>query len=393
MARASVPTLLPLDTWARLMGISPWEFNQIGEGFPVTNSQQCPYVWFQYQYQQNFLSREEVAEAIASAEQMIAQQLMYWPAPKGFTEKIDYPRPANRSLWGMGGTPRGQFKSVQLGWGKVQHAGVYKRELIGTTSVARSDNDGDTVKEKFTAIIATTVTAIDEIAIYFKETDRNSETVDETWRIRPVKVAISGGNATITGHAALLVKPDLESAIDAESLDVTDDAIYVTEVEVYRFYIGDDTDLSEQGIAIWEEDCELAPCEVTTNAVCISPRIGEQGVVAVDYFLNEFCHDWEPNRLQLNYIAGVPLVNGTMDDTYARIVARLATALLPVDKCGCDRSQRILTYWRDVNPAEREGMRTSLVGDLDANPFGEKRGAWWAWHQVRELKQVWGTSV
>lgn len=394
MARASIATQLPLDSWAKIMGINLWEFNQIGEGFPESNTSQCPYVWFQYQWQENFLSREEIAEAIASAEQMIAYQLLYWPAPKAITETIDFPRPARRELYGLGGDIRGRYKAVQLSWGKVQNPGIYKRTSIGTAAVTRTDTDADTISDRFTVTIATTVTDPNEIAIYFKDTDRNSEPIDETWRIRPVKVSISAGTATITGHPSLLVKPDLESVTDPDSLNVTDAATYVTEVEVHRLYIGSDTELSEQGIAIWEEgDCDGSPCTVSSNAVCLTPRVAEQGMVGVDFLLAEFCRDMEPNRVQLNYIAGAPLVDGTMNPEYARIVARLATALLPVDKCGCDRSQRILTYWREVPPAEREGVRPTLVGELDKNPFGPQRGAVWAWMRVKEMKQVWGTSI
>lgn len=35
MARASTPTLLPLATWAKILGIEPWNFEQVGTGFPL----------------------------------------------------------------------------------------------------------------------------------------------------------------------------------------------------------------------------------------------------------------------------------------------------------------------------------------------------------------------
>ena len=65
MARCSIETGLPLDTWAAILGISPWEFNQCR--FPVTKSAQCSDVVYQFPWQHDHLSREEIGEAIADA--------------------------------------------------------------------------------------------------------------------------------------------------------------------------------------------------------------------------------------------------------------------------------------------------------------------------------------
>jgi hypothetical protein len=90
-------------------------------------------VFRQFQWQQQHLSREEVAQAIADAEQMIADELLYWPAPKYFVDTpVEYPRPARRDLYGYGGTPRGEPKSVQLPWHHVVSGGLFNRTLIGT---------------------------------------------------------------------------------------------------------------------------------------------------------------------------------------------------------------------------------------------------------------------
>src|SRR5689334_9771964 len=258
MGRASIPTLLPLDTWAKVMGVNPWEFNQIGTGFPVSNAAQCNHVWFQHSWQQDFLSREEIAKCIDMAEDMIAQELTFYPAPKYILNEVQqYPRPYNRELYAGGRTWRGQQKSVELNWHKVQGGGTLARTLINAgTGVVLSDTDGDGINDTFTLTQATTATDPNEVALYFAVADRNNADVDETWRIRPVKVAIAGGTATVTGHSSLLVVPDLTFRTDAAVLDVTTSGNYVTTLDVYRLYTNDDTTTSQQGNAIWE----VRPC-------------------------------------------------------------------------------------------------------------------------------------
>src|SRR4051812_49959004 len=121
MARASTPTLMPLDTWAKIMGVSPWWFNQIGDGFAVADTAQCEHIFKQFSWQGDFLSREEIARSIEMAEDLIATESGYWPAPKYFTDEVhQYPRPYNRELYAGGRTWRGQLKSVELDWHKVQ---------------------------------------------------------------------------------------------------------------------------------------------------------------------------------------------------------------------------------------------------------------------------------
>lgn len=392
MARASIPTLLPPDTWAKLMGLNPWEFNQIGNGFPIDNSAQCDHVFFQFSWQQDFLSREEIAKCIDMAEDMVAQELGYYPAPKYIINEVQqYPRPYNRELYAGGITWRGQLKSVQLNWHKVQGGGILARTLINAaTAVVLSDTDGDGINDAFTLTQATTVTDPDQIAVYFATADRGNEPVDETWRIRPVKVSISGGIATVKGHSSLLVVPNLTLRTDAVVLDVTTAANYVAALDVYQVALDSGTDSSQQGNAIWEVlPCTDSPCNVEYNALCIGARQAEIGLVSIDYNPNsDSCHWHAPDRVSINYLAGEPLVNGQMSQQMADIVAHLATALLPVEKCGCERSDRIIAYWREVAPANGEGLRQNLMGSYDNNPFGPQRGALYAWNKVKRLRQL-----
>lgn len=394
--RVSIYTHLPLFEYGAVMGLNPWELAQVGQGFGDGLNPQCAHVFYQYQWQKDFISREELALSIADAEAMIANELGYWPAPHYMVDEvIQYPRPHQSWRFGSGVTPRGDWKPVETRWHKVIGGGVFNRTSIGTKPVAFTDEDGDGVTETFQVQTVTTVTDPDEIAIYFKSADRNSEPVDETWRIRPVHVTISGGTATITGHTSQLVLPDLTTVINPQNLSIAEAGNFAQEVEVYRVF-RDTTATSStpyQGVAIWDEipDCD-ADCTFSIKELCIAPRNNAQGRVAVNYGTpSSWPECREPDRLQVNYLSGVPLVNGRMDGEMARIVARLATALLPADKCGCERSNRILNYWR-IRPSDGEGQnqkRSLIVEEVRDCPWEPRQGALYAWKRIRYLRQ-WG---
>jgi hypothetical protein len=268
------------------------------------------------------------------------------------------------------------------------------RTLVNVAgAVVMSDNDGDGVNDRFTVTVATTVTDPDEIAVYFTLADRNAVALDETWRIRPVNVTISGGNAVITGHPSQLVKPDLTLRVDPSSLDVTVAANFVTTVEVYRLYTDDTTTTTDpaQGTALWEApDCDTPPCNVAWLPVCLGARNADQGLVSVDFWLGGTqCppSDREPDRVSLNYLAGYPLVNGQMARSMADIVGHLATGILPVGPCGCERSDRIISWWRNLPSQGEENQRPLSIRELDECAFGQSRGALWAWKRVQNLRQ------
>lgn len=391
MARASTETLLPLDSWAELLGLNPWYFNQIKPGLPKQSQAQCEHVWYQYHWHKDFLSREEVAQVIAKAEAALADELGYWPAPRPFADEIRlYPYRDGSS--GVYGAPRGSRgvrpRSVQVKWGYVQAVGVRTYALLGTANVVRSDKDGDGVEETFTVTFPqTTVYAASELALYFAAADRNNDTIAETWRVRPVGVAVDAGTgvATFSGSSVLLVPPDSTTKIDAVELNAGAAGTYVTSLDVYRVYV--DATSPNQGIAIWEAPAGL----VETQALVLSPRNAEVGQLAVDW---ELCTapSYAPDRVQVNYVAGYPLENGQMARIMADLVAHLAAAWLPTDACGCERADRILHWWR-AYPNEGKDGRPLTQKEVDDSAFGAQRGALYAWSRLRMLRQVGSVTV
>lgn len=399
MARCSTQTLLALDEWAQILGIDPWSFNSCV--YPGTKSAQCRDVFQQFSWQKDHLSREEVGDAIAEAERMLADSLLYWPAPYYVVDEvIPYPRPYQRVYFGYAGTWRGEWKTFGTRWHKVISGGVLNRTLIGNiagVNLTASDLDGDGVKETFTATITDaavgTITDVNEIALYFVSTDRHGESISETWRIRPVRISVTGNTATITGHRTLLIKPVPEFQVNPQDLDATDDSNYVTQIDCYRTFTDNTSTaaLPYQGVAVWKNtpDC-TQDCTFSIKELCLGEHQNEQGQIFASF---DQPSTWpfperEPDRLEINYISGLPRENGRMQPDMAKAVAYLAVSLLKNEKCGCERTNRILAGWKA--PIEKFIDRTANAAAFadSSNPFPMSVGGQWAWNRVRNWQHL-----
>lgn len=399
MARASTQTLLSLDEWATILGISPFEFNQCV--YPASKSAQCKDVFYQFQWQKDHLGREEVAEAIASAERMIADSLLFWPAPYyTVDEVIPYPRPYQRDLFGMSGTWRGEWKTFGTRWHKVIQGGVFNRTAIATIAGAdltSSDLDNDGIDETFTATITDaaigSITDVNEIALYFVAANRHGEDISEAWRIRPIKVSVAGNTATITGHRTVLINPVPEFVVAPTELDATVDANYVTSVECYRVFTDDTATaaLPYQGVAIWKDipGCS-AGCTFTLKELCLGQHQNEQGQIFASF--DQPCTwpypDREPDRVQINYVSGLPLENGRMRPEMAKAVTYLSVSLLANEPCGCDRTNRILSRWRaPITKFVDNTANASAFAD-SINPFPMTYGGQYAWKRCNDWRNL-----
>lgn len=399
MAIARTYTHLSIDEWAAQLQISPWDINQFK--YPGTKSAQCQDVIYQYGWQKDHLSREEIAQAIADAERMIADALMYWPAPHyEIAESVTYPRPHQPELFGFAGTPRGEWKSATAQWHRIISGGVQNRTLIGTiggASLDKFDLDNDGVFETFTATITDaaigTISDPYELALYFVEADRHGEPLDETWRIRPLRVYISGNTVTFTGHRTLLAKPAQEWAVDAAPRTASDDANYVAEVECWRTFTDTSATaaLPYQGVAEWKTipGCTDG-CTFAIRQLCMNEQKYSQGQFYADF--GNAC-DWpfptrEPDRLAINYVSGIPLINGRMNKFYAEIVAKLSVSLLANEKCGCERTNRILEKLRApvLKFQDKSADATSFAES--ENPFPMTYGGQWAWARVSANRDI-----
>jgi hypothetical protein len=431
MARASTPTLLALDHYARIMGITPPHFNQAagpdGGMFPVVGS--CTDVWWQYAWQDiDQVSREDLARAIDDAEEDIAEVLGYYPAPKWISNEMhQYERFHRRDLYTYGQNIRGQFKSVKARWGRFISAGQRATaEVDSGVAVTYSDPDGDGYDELATISTTTTLTDRCEIKVYFAGEGGNQE-----WEIRPAKtVTLSGGTVTFTFDAWQLLDPDLWEQFPgaglladvqqsgAQAINVETAGNYVTTVDIYREY----TDFTQSSAQFyWEpkpqnlqfgnvvcNQCSgsgCVACELTTQTGCSHVRDVNRGIVvptpatydADNAQWSEAC--WsecrEPDQVKIWYYAGELSEKFLRDETceplnnsLANAIAWLATARLERPLCACNNSQALsVDLQRDLTFTPPDGGVFFLSeSDLD-NPFGTRKGEIMAWRRVKDLTE------
>jgi hypothetical protein len=403
------------------MGVNPVHFNG-GEGnaikiFPL--QQNCNDFWPQYAWQQNDrLSREELADAIYSAEQDLARAVGYYAAPTWIAQETHtFPRHHRRDVWQSGGlNVRGARKSLKLQFGKFIQAGQRAVSIVQAgAAVVYSDPDGDGFNELATITAATTLTDECEIKLYFAGHSGEPE-----WEIRPVLTkSISGGNVTTTVNSWLLFDPDLWEAYPGDvttsfaAIAINVAADFVTTVDVYREY----TDFSQaSAVFYWEPDainisgfCSVcsgtgcAACSLTTQDGCIHMRGDPDDGIAVpvpgsydadnaQWAAAAFSVCRDPDSAKVYYCAGnlgdrwrMGATCEALSEFWAQTIAMLATARLPKPPCSCNHVRaRYEELRRDLAMIGRESS-TILDPNLLSNPFGTRAGEISAWRRVSGL--------
>lgn len=422
--------LLPLEAFRKILGYNPWHFWGLADSsiVPVTSS--CNDWLSKYPWQNtDAMGRDDIIEAIINAEDRIAEQLGYFPAPTYLEETVAWPKYHDRGVWNMGhGDSQGRWLDVRLNRGYVEAIGPETRTLLATAAIVYTDADGDGLRDTFTVTAATTTTDVNEIAVYIAAANRlNSDPVGEEYRIAPVKVSIAAGTATIRGPAWLCIQPiAYEGADIANPIDPTVTGVgtaYLTNLEVYRRYASASgtTYDTAQAALIWETEpypsyaaCCCCPTTTTNDtdpaAVAYGVaragiRYAQPGIVSVGSAAYDTVGavwkavNWgvcrPPERVTVRYRAGYPLVDQQMSRDYQVAVARLAAAELARPICACDEANRELYRWQ-YDLARTGGANDESYGavsqtDLD-NPFGTRRGHVYAWRFVKDHRNMIGFS-
>lgn len=426
MARASTPTLLSLDHFAKIMGISPVHFNgAIADTvWPLRGG--CSDVWPQYAWQSEneVIGREELALAISEAENDIKRVLGYAVAPEWVVQEVhEYPRFHRRDLTVYGGDIRNLRKTIETNWGKVISPGQRAVSSISTgATVAYSDADGDGWKELATITASTVLTSTSEIKVYFAGKSAAPE-----WEIRPVRTkTISGTTLTITIDSWKLINPNLWEAhptsADFEPINIEGTTNFVSTVDIYREY----ADTTATSVVFYWEPTHTAPypcpscsgggctvCTLTTQTGCFAIRNAELGSVApAPGTYNEddgvwtsegFTVDRDPDQVKLYYQAGnmsqrylADQAYEPIDDYLAQAVAYLTVARLEYDMCSCGNAKNITEELRrDLTENTKDGSYArSTSMDIFTNPFGTRKGEVLAWQRVSKLvSNNWGGGV
>ena len=397
MARSDIKTWLSLDEWAQIIGIDPIHFNGLDSPSLHTNTV-CGEVFFQYDWQHSDrIGRETIAMAIQQAEQEIAREVGYNLLPDWTVEeRLEYPRPAVRESYNLYGVNiRWQMKSVEALRGLLITGGVRAKSVIGLAqAVVRSDVDSDGYSELCTVIVPITFTDTNEVHVYY-----TGKGGDDAWEVRPIKVAISGGNATITFKSWQIPLVTQMDQFDIEPLDADAAASYETTVDAYRVY----NDPATQLQFMWEDapgnccgTCDA--CLFSTQAGCFHLRDARMGFVVpspaswdVDtqaFVASEFSACREPDQIRLWYYSGYrdqsvarPYVEISPYWKYA--VAYFAASKFERAVCGCSNINQFIEKWR------RDGAFTSaneggftMTAEQASNRLGTSMGALYAWKRI-----------
>ncbi len=408
MARSDTVTWLSLDRWFAILGIHPFHANGLvsAKFAPGTN---CGLIWFQFAWQNaDRISREDIGIAIREAELAIAGEVGYnllpdWtPLENGQPERLNFTRPALRELYNRNGlNVRGQRVSVQLLNGHIISGGVRLKAGIETAAVVRSDADGDGYDELVTVIVATNVTDVDEIKVYYP-----GENGDDVWEIRPINVVLDGVNATITFNSWQIVDPDAQQSIslDAPTIDADLAASYLTTVDVYRVR----NDPQTQVQFLWEGDpfvCGCGSdtcntCQFGTQLGCFLSRDERLGIIVpapgtwdaddsqFDPAAFAICR--APDQARVHYYSGWRDPRGKrpksdMDPFWETAVAYLAAGYLDKDGCDCSNAMEFIKKWRRDLSFLSEGQGAfNITASQLAMRLGSTRGALYATKKMQQ---------
>lgn len=434
--------LLPLDTFRSFLGAHPWHWWQLaGSLIPIDG---CDDRVFQYAWQDTQrVGRDDIATAIAHAEDIITRDMGFAIAPHFRVEETRYPAYFDHTL--MRANPNdahAHWSSITTKESWVSKVGLEKLELLGTVNITLSDADGDGVLDTFTsAALATTLAGvqIDELELYIAAADRiNGEPVSPRYRIAPASLTISGGNLVATGSSYLCVKPLMQNSVKSLQLDVATTTNYVTTLDVYHHYCdptGTTVDTC-QAVYTWETQpypywgaygcCgagnppnyspnSLDPAAIATLIARANVRDGDasnfiySGYAIYDTTLQQWAGaSWgcrPPDRILVRYQAGYPLSggvytgatlrNGQVNSRLARIACMLAAAELPKPIDACSQANRTLSYWQ-FDLARSAGANDESYGlitrDMLNCPYGTRRGHVYAWKEMQREEKVLGIA-
>jgi hypothetical protein len=417
--------ILPLDLWREILGFHPWHFWGIYDAtnFPITSA--CNTIVYEYGWQgADQAGRMDIRQAIITAEQILCDQLGYWPAPV-YTESMHpWPRYNNQSQYRLSRVDvRGGWIPVQVDTGHVQVCGVEGLTLIQAGAVITyMDYAFDGTFDTAVITVPTTVTDPSEIAVYFTAADRiqTDNALSDRWRIEPAIVTISAGTATIKIRRWLCVYPNLYEVKANYPFNAIDPAKFILKVDVYRRYtnmIGVDSNTDSQSAIIWESrPCNCGCGSSILNSTdpasegwvagragvrdsyngYVTPAEATYDAVNLQWVHPCNCLDTcgEPDKVLIRYLAGLPLdSHGWMQNWMRTTVARLATAEMTRRICACDNANREFSNWQ-LDVSRTNSVETySVSPELLSNPLGTRRGHLYAWQQIKNLARVTGVLI
>lgn len=399
MARASTPTLLGLDRYAKIMGINPAMFNgggaiDLASGkvlFPIDNAQNQ--IWPQYAWQNSdMVSREELAFLIAEAERDVADFLGYFPAYNWVeNERYFMPRPFRpefsgyRVVLNVGAEDR----NMRLKRGYFISGGRRKSVLVSSeVTVTYSDPNLDGWDELATVQVAApaSMVSVSEIRMFFP-----GKAGSPSYEIRDfLSRTVVGANVIFALNTWQLVKPDLAEALptndgDGKSVDFEDPTTFTSTVDIYRVY----NDITQDQCLFTTVDTQGG---TPTTQGGMLYQIDQDMIVPIEATYNATTGRWDrldsvsgyADYVDLWYYSGVA---EELSNDYALAIAYLATARLERIFYANNNATALAAWLREDLAISVKDQFVRTPPEALTNPFGSRRGEYEAWKKIRRYKQ------
>lgn len=373
MAVSIYPSYKLLNAWQRVENEERFLFNQVtGNGVPRREGSRA---YFQ-------ADRDDIARSLYEAVQAVIGYTEYYPRPVYITERIPL----------RGGDPY-QLQTLQLKYKHLVEFGSRGTTLVAAAqAVVYSDTDGDGINDTATITGATSVTDVSQLQFFFQVADGAPAAADERYEIEPLTVTISGGNYTAVGHRSLFVKPstiwDIPYLVDSGNYDAqnvadtADPNDFVTAVDVYQ--VASNTANAVQLVS----DDLLFNCDCTSTT-STNTAAGARIVDARQSIVQVRAASCGCNRpyeaVNINYLAGLSLVNGRIAPDIEKALVRLANTFMWQEPCSL--YEEVKNKWADDrNPMPQNKMQPA---DLN-NPFGILKGQIAAWRAFNRPSRTIG---
>lgn len=414
--------LLSLERWRAVIGYNPWHFWGLWHSNVAPVNSACNAIVHQYAWQAaDAGGRQDIIEAIITAEHRFHGLTGFWPAPRYCKATLPFPQYPNPQISRLGyGGSDGRWISLTLPDKHIQAIGVEAVTVLSSAAaLIYSDADGDGVNDTFTITLAVPTTDAGKIAVYFAASDRLGESRSEKWRV-PVRVSISAGTATIVGRSWNVVKPLLYET-PQNDLQADDAANFVTTLEVCErgTEIDGTGEFDAQVTFIWETlpypYWYAAPANSTDpasyayaigRATIKNSRAGIIGIgeavydpVGAQWYSN---YGWNgsgvyrpPDRVEVRYLAGWPLQDNAMSPKMERIIARFSAAEMSRRICACDAANREIYRWQfDLSRSggANDEAYAYFPREKLNNPFGMLRGHVYAYDEAIDIAQFDGLA-
>lgn len=407
----AVENLFPISRYAQMMHLDLGHIMQVG-GANYPQQPTCSQCWMNWH-------RQQLRQAIATAEGMIAEQIGYPVAPAFCIEDQRFPWHYRWSaeysgLW-RGQIGRRAWPTLHTRQKRLLTLGTI--ELTSLDFTANWDCDEAGVNTLLRIVIADASLAIDIQRIRVFHLDDSGNPWQE---IRGLSIRRVAGNIVIEGARPFWVLPDAcglgDNCVDWAEDDnfVSVAGLYDADIEVYE-----EQDHREDAVCfLWTVDETGCTCEAEEQRACarIVDTFGgaieaEPGVwdgTTLTPTVAAKCYP--PDRVTIAYRAGArdPLrhprywsyVDGAdvrslrqtdpFGSRMAEAIVRLANSLLPDDaRCGCAYATQI---WKRDKMLVGYGSATATTSDSRPTieesqrcPFGPSYGALQAWRTIKPM--------